>query len=592
MSQRTYSEYDDARSRTATTADPDEATVVIPEGKASGTHDTSSGPAETTGGTGLPPNTGVTQRSQSSTKLSRASTIQALRSEEAARASSFGLVMAIICCAAVASLPILGGTLGLSIAMAVSLSAFGAFGAWVWRVASEPGRYKVWMFRVFGVLAVVASLVMTYFFGVFSPAPLAVTLGIAFFGLGDDREYAIRLCLSAIAGYFALSGLVVFNVIPDLGLFTYEGSSVVAKGFMVLMVPTVYLFTLWQARKSRQATVDAMLQLGAALEQARHREEQLNEAQQDLERALKAGAGVAGRHTGERFGEYILGDIIGRGAMGEVYAAETADGMGAAVKILGERIADDDASVRRFVREGKVTAEIKTPNVVRVYSVGVVKQVPYIAMERLIGEDLAAVLRSRERLPLMEATDMVLQVCDGLTAAHAAGVVHRDIKPQNLFASQVGDDLTWKILDFGIAKSRGSSGTLTQRALIGTPGYMSPEQARSLPTDERSDLFSLGAVLYRTLTGRRPFAGDDTPQILFDIVYRMPVRPKAIVKELPSDLESVLAVAMAKEKKDRFRSAEDLARAWKQAVRRQLHPEVRKKALHVLKNTPWGDGGA
>src|SRR5439155_13924929 len=139
--------------------------------------------------------------------------------------------------------------------------------------------------------------------------------------------------------------------------------------------------------------------------------------------------------------------------------------------------------------------------------------------------------------PLAELVELVRQIAAGLSAAHRAGVVHRDLKPANLFLVEKPGDDTWKILDFGVAKLRGSTGTLTQRAIIGTPGYMSPEQAQGREVDPRSDVFSLGAVLYRALTGRPAFSGPDLPQILFDIVYRCPTRPSEIVASLPRDVD-------------------------------------------------------
>src|SRR5262249_43325939 len=146
----------------------------------------------------------------------------------------------------------------------------------------------------------------------------------------------------------------------------------------------------------------------------------------------------------------------------------------------------------------------------------------------------------------------------------------------------------WKILDFGIAKLRGSTGTLTQRALVGTPGYMSPEQAEGGQVDARSDVFSFGSVLYRALTGRPAFSGPDTPKVLFDVVYRSPARPSSVAPSLPVDLDAVLAIALAKDRDDRFASAIELASAIEAGARGALSPDRRARAEAVLTALPWG----
>jgi serine/threonine-protein kinase len=172
-------------------------------------------------------------------------------------------------------------------------------------------------------------------------------------------------------------------------------------------------------------------------------------------------------------------------------------------------------------------------------------------------------------------------------------VVHRDLKPQNLFLSETKTGRTiWKILDFGVSKLQGSAGTLTQHAVVGTPGYMSPEQAQGTAADRRSDIFSLGAVAYRALTGRPPFSGTDTPQILFEIVYKNPIRPSELLPTLPRDVDLALAIALAKRPEDRFSSAFEFAEAFVHASRGRLPLEVRKRARAVLAKYPWSKATA
>jgi serine/threonine-protein kinase len=209
---------------------------------------------------------------------------------------------------------------------------------------------------------------------------------------------------------------------------------------------------------------------------------------------------------------------------------------------------------------------------------------PFIAMELLDGQDLGWHLRRRPQMSLEEVVDLTEQVAVGLEAAHAAGIVHRDLKPQNLFLSSG----VWKILDFGVAKLRGSDGTLTKGAVVGTPGYMSPEQARGQEAETRSDLFSLGAVIYRALTGQPPFAGADLPESLFQIVYGMPARPSALVAQLSPDVDAVLAIALAKHADDRFANPSELAQALRAAAAGRLSAALRARAGELIAKLPWG----
>jgi len=210
-------------------------------------------------------------------------------------------------------------------------------------------------------------------------------------------------------------------------------------------------------------------------------------------------------------------------------------------------------------------------------------------MERLEGEDLNARLRRQERLELSEVSELVRDVAAGLQQAHDKGVVHRDLKPFNLFlARDEQGNSRWKVLDFGISKLRDSSSTLTREGVVGTPGYMSPEQAKGVAVDHRSDLFSLAAVVYRALTGRPAFSGSNTPQIMFDVVYRNPERPSLALPGMARDLELVLAIGLAKEVEQRFQSAGQLAAALQAAAEQKLDPELRTRARQLLRKYPWG----
>jgi serine/threonine-protein kinase len=275
--------------------------------------------------------------------------------------------------------------------------------------------------------------------------------------------------------------------------------------------------------------------------------------------------------------------------MGEVYEAERIDGGGAAaVKVLARGALGDRNKVARFVRELEIAGKLDAPNVVRVLEIGEPgSELPYLAMERLRGQDLAELMRERRSLPIGEVVDLARGVAAGLGAAHAAGIVHRDLKPSNVFRhDEGGGRLVWKILDFGVSKLAGS-GELTRDVVIGTPGYMAPEQARGGEADARADVYALAAIAYKALTGSAPFSGTDVPATLFKVVHKMPVRPGELAP-VSADVDAVLAVGLAKDAEQRFASAGELADALAAAARGQLGEHLRERARTVLTDRAWG----
>ena len=227
------------------------------------------------------------------------------------------------------------------------------------------------MFRVWGYTAAVASGVTGYCLGLFSPTPLIATLGISFFGLGKDMRHAVLIPALAISVYFVQCVLVVMNVIPDYGLFNSGTQQPGLLFFFTFMVPIVLMCTLWMARLSRQALERAVESAAEAHKLVDQREAQLQEAELELEHALIAGAGIAGRYTGRLAGRYELGVVIGRGGMGEVYSAKAIDTKEeCAVKLLRDDVVYDDATYQRFLREGEIGESLKVPNAIRIYDVG------------------------------------------------------------------------------------------------------------------------------------------------------------------------------------------------------------------------------
>ena len=249
-------------------------------------------------------------------------------------------------------------------------------------------------------------------------------------------------------------------------------------------------------------------------------------------------------------GRYKLGEVIGRGGMGTVYrATDLVLGRPVAVKVLLGQLADSDPlNVERFAREARAAAGLSHRGVVAVYDAGVDAMTRYIVMELVDGQSLEAILREQGRLDPDRAAEIVAQVADALAAAHAAGLVHRDIKPANVM---VADDGSVKVLDFGIARAMDSP-TLTQAsAVLGTAAYMSPEQALGQRVDERSDIYSLGCVLYALLAGHPPFRGDSAAAILGQHAN---LEPPALA-DVPPKLHAVVLSMLSKAPGDRPQSA-------------------------------------
>jgi len=515
----------------------------------------------------------------------------ALFREEASRARGFARATLALCVIGLGAAPWLGGATWLRAAAAIAIAALSVTAGWTAYVARDPLRFNKRAMRIFGSVALLSTTVIVYHLGVFSPAPIFVTLGIGFFALGGDRAVAIGLPIVAALLYAATALLLLFGFLPDAGVVHALDAPRDVAFAMTAMVPAVQLLAMVQARVSRRATVDAIERSNFAVRESMRREAQLEDANRDLDQLLRLGSGRAGAFTGVMAGKYVIGDLIGAGAMGEVYrATHTGNGEQVAIKLLQPGMLGDENVVARFFREGEAASALRAPNVVTIYEVGKTADgAPYIAMELLRGHDLAWHLRQRGQLGVDEVVSVVEQVAAGLEAARVAGIVHRDLKPQNLFlAQQTRAAPLWKILDFGVSRLLGSQGTLTQDQIVGTPGYMSPEQAAGRDATHRSDVFSFGVVVYRALTGAPAFAGPETPQILYQVVYRNPTRPSELVPSIPADVDLVLAVALAKDPEDRFASAIEMAAALKDAAAGKLAPAIRLHAQTLLAALPWG----
>jgi len=248
-----------------------------------------------------------------------------------------------------------------------------------------------------------------------------------------------------------------------------------------------------------------------------------------------------------------------------------------AVKLLHHELARQPEVVTRFQREAEAASVLTHPNVVGVYDVNTSADGrPYIVAEMLEGEELGNYLERLGKLPVVEAVHIVRQVCRALGAAHAHGIVHRDVKPENVFLA--GPSATVKVLDFGISKVAENSDGLTKTGTVmGTPDYMAPEQARGDRVDARADIYAVGAILYRALTGRKPFDGMDPMAILTAVLTQEPERPSTLEPSIPLSLELIVQRTMAKSPAERFATMEAL----EQALAVELQPAGLLPGRHV-----------
>ena len=277
--------------------------------------------------------------------------------------------------------------------------------------------------------------------------------------------------------------------------------------------------------------------------------------------------------TGRTLGHYQLQSLLGAGGMGEVYRARDLRlERDVAVKILPEHLAQDAEALRRFEREAKAVAALSHPNITAIFDFGTEAGVSYAVMELLEGETLRARLQ-RGALPWREAVELASAMADGLAAAHAKGIIHRDLKPENIFLTADGQV---KILDFGIARvklpvtaeSATRANTKTRPGtVLGTIGYMSPEQVRGEEADAPSDIFALGCVLYEMVSGQRPFASATTTETLAAILRDAPPPMTDVLPTVPAKLERLINHCLEKRAAERFQSARDLSYELRQLLR-------------------------
>jgi tRNA A-37 threonylcarbamoyl transferase component Bud32 len=524
----------------------------------------------------LPPPAPDAERERSTEKL--------LAELEAKRATVFYRMLAMVAVLVVVALPLLPGPTWLRAQTAALSLAAATIAFFVERTSREPARYTPRVAAMAGVALSSLAIGVIYFLGLFSAAATLLSLGIYFYGSSQSRTVA-RSVYAVCAGlYFLLTAAIALGALPDLGVFTSAGVPTNSRVYRVLMQQVLFAMTLYLAQSGRSATQLAFERARAADRELRQREAQLFEARLELDKALRQNDG---RLTGQRLGDYEVGERLGRGGMGEVYAAKHGrTGDPVAIKLLHPSMLDEPAHVERFLREAKATAAVPSEHVPALLEVGTSADgAPFLVMELLEGHDLAWYLRRTPKLPLGQVVELVEHTARALSAVREAGIVHRDLKPANLFLT---DTLPrrWKVLDFGLSKLPDVS-SLTKDQAVGTPSYMAPEQVRGKPVDHQTDLYALAAIAYRAITGRAPFVGDEIAKVLLDVATRAPESPRHFAR-VPMDVELVLAIGLAKRARERFANVEELASAMRLAERGELDDETRQRGWTLLKQHPWG----
>ncbi|MGH9524385.1 MAG: serine/threonine protein kinase, partial [Terriglobales bacterium] len=262
--------------------------------------------------------------------------------------------------------------------------------------------------------------------------------------------------------------------------------------------------------------------------------------------------------TPEMIGRYRIVRELGHGAMGVVYEAEDPNiCRTVALKVVRtDHIgANRDEVVRRFKNEARAAGNLSHPNIITIHDAGEHDGLLYIAMECVQGTTLADLMAKQGHMPAEKVVEIIRQVCQGLDFAHKRGIIHRDIKPANILLS----DSLVKITDFGIANV-GDGMTITG-TVVGTPNYMSPEQVLGKPLDGRSDLFSVGVMLYEMVTGERPFEGQSITTIMYKIVHEDPIAPRKLDTSIHPGLSAVVEKSLAKSPEARFQMGSELATA-------------------------------
>jgi serine/threonine-protein kinase len=516
-----------------------------------------------------------------STSGSIATPEDALRLFDARRSWTFAAGLGALCVVTICVVLGLGGDpLGQRIHIA-GLGATAAVALLYVVTHRDPARHAPWHTMGLAYVSMLANGSGFFYWGVFSAYLSVVTVAAYVVSSGASKRSAVVACAICIAMHAGLGVAQLAGLIAPHGLVIASpgfswGAQLVALILLQLVLAGAVAGGLDARAKMQRVLDEHHLALRAIVQ----RDALLAEARAEV-RDMRAVD--EGRHTGERIGRFTLGKVLGRGAMGEVYDATDDAGAPCAVKVLAAHLLDDVEALRRFHREARVIGALTSPHIVRLIEVSEPDaSLPFLALERLEGEDLGEWIKQRPVRELDEVRAIVRAVAAGLDAAHDAGVIHRDLKPANIFAARVGQGVAWKLLDFGVSKVSAGDATATLGQIVGTPSYMAPEQALGVALDRRADVYALGVVAYRLLTGTPAVMHGEVAAMIHEVVYRMPPQPSQLATISPH-VEAVLAIALAKAPSDRFATAGELAAALDGGS-----PEIVERAASLLARTPWG----
>lgn len=443
-----------------------------------------------------------------------------------------------------------------------------------WWMGDASGNLPASTRALSSVYVAVGAIALELFFGVGTAIAAPIGLSLAAHAMTDPSAWPRR-----VLGFYLVAHLVEGllhgqGVLPTRALYWNMHDTSLAAflvGHMGVSVMYVGAFAL--GRYMQRENLKAQHELTDAVRLATLTDALLNEARAEIESARVAGSG---RFSGVRLGRYVLGALLGRGGMGEIYDALGEGGQLAAVKVLRfGRGTLDARALARFERESRILSEVESPHLAKVLEVGDSSaEFPYIAMERLSGMDLETYLVRYGELPADELIEMATQVAAALTAAHSHGVIHRDLKPANIFRSVCPKGVHWRVLDFGVAGLRTNEPSLTDDQQVGTVGYMAPEQAlEGGDVDERADVYGLAMVVLESATLFTPTL-TDADRSLGGWSPDAQARMRRALDGMPAGVASVLRAALAQRREQRPPScaafASALARAMEESGEQEL----------------------
>lgn len=507
-----------------------------------------------------------------------------LHGEEVDRARAFFRIILAIALLTAGFIPFLTGGAWLRFMAASLCTVVAAMSGAVLVVLRNQARYTSRLVTGIGITFAAIGVAVIYYVGVFSAGAMVLVLGVYFFGSSHSRRAARATYITVALLYLAASLGTAAGVLPDVALFSTKSTRTFTMLFQTLMSQVIFALTFYLARRSRRATEQAVDRANKATREVKVRAAQLDEVQVQLAKVMKQDEG---RYTDANIAGYRVGKLLGRGAMGEVYRATDKADLEVAIKILHSNLLSNATHVKRFLREAEAAGAVDSPHVPKIYETGWTDDgAPYLVMELLEGHDLGWHLRKTNTLQLKLVVEMVEHVSKALAHVREGGIVHRDLKPANLLLT---DSLprNWKVLDFGLSKILWEAGSMTRDSAVGTPSYMAPEQIKGPTVDHLTDLYALGAIAYRAITGRPPFLGHEIAQVLYRVVYHQPPSPAELAR-IPIDVELVLAIAMAKKREDRFEDVEHFASAFRDAYHGRLHDDLRTRGWALINQHPWG----